>query len=454
MPTLSTLRTLTLALAITINRAQATVVVPYVSYIGPSPIGIPNEFVRNPVNESEGMYQGRIGVHLAIGTPPQHVWVPPHFYSSETYVKSVSLCDNYTIANPGGQIEYCESEYSGLFAANESSTFERSSERSFGVDAVSVFDAVPDLQNDEFRFGVQTTKDPNYVGENWGTLGLGPNSTFLNTFFPGKEQVGIYYTGGNSTHGKPAHSIPPRPLVIYELEFDGYNQSHYTGEKFTQPIGPPSTLSNSSNPFTLNVTNISIGQDGILGGAGSFIATVDLSGRTSTIFPSSVYDLFIAATGAEITNGMPSYNFSSLPTNPAEFFNLTLTFSDGFRDFSVSLPQDILITHFPGLPENPDFAMANILNADDPMVMRSWPVRGPVIALNQLMFTSYIGIDHSAGEWWLAKAVHPWDEPAPASTNNTPPEPKENTAAGGIGDNLKKAMVTASALAAAVILLC
>ncbi|KAF3083893.1 hypothetical protein TWF569_010146 [Orbilia oligospora] len=452
MPTLSTLRTLTLALVVTIKSAQATVVVPYVTYIGPGPIGVPDEFVRYPMNETEGMYQGRFGVHLAIGTPPQHVWVPPHFFSSETYVKGANLCDNYTTADPGGSIEYCESNYNGLFAANESSTFEMSSERSFGVDTVTVYDAVPDLENDEFRFGIQTTEQPNVVGEDLGILGLGPNSTFLQTFFPGKEQVGIYYTGGSSTHGKPPYSTPPRPLVVYELEFDGYNQSHFTGEKFTQPIGPPAPLSNSSNPFTLTVTNIAVGRNGILGGGGPFVATVDFSGRTSNILPSSVYNLFVQATGARIVDGMPSYNSSTLPTDPDDFYDLAITFSDGSRDFTVSLPQEVLISQL-SRPNYPDFAMANILNADDPVVMRSWPVRGPVIALNQLMFTSYIGIDHAAGEWWLAKAVHPWDE-AIAPTNNNTSKPKEGAAAGGIGGNLKRAIVTASALTAAVILLC
>ncbi|KAF3214601.1 hypothetical protein TWF191_009773 [Orbilia oligospora] len=394
MPTLSTLRTLTLALVVTIKSVQATVVVPYVSYIGPGPIGVPDEFVRYPINETEGMYQGRFGVHLAIGTPPQHVWVTPHFFSSETYVKAASICANYSTADPGGSIGYCESNYSGLFAANESSTFEISSERSFGVDTVTVYDAVPDLENDEFRFGIQTTEaeQPNLFNEDLGTFGLGPNSTFLKTFFPGKEQVGIYYTGGSSTHGKPPYSTPPRPLVVYELEFDGYNQSRFTGEKFTQPIGPPAPFSNSSNPFTVNVTNIAVGRNGILGGGGSFLATVDFSGRTSNLLPSSV-------------------------------------------------------------PDDPEFAIANILDANDPAVMRSWPVRGPVISLNQLMFSSYIGIDYAAGEWWLAKAVHPWDESI-APTNNNTSKPKEGAAAGGIGGNLKRSIVTASALAAAVILLC
>ncbi|RVD90184.1 uncharacterized protein DFL_001160 [Arthrobotrys flagrans] len=443
MSTLSTLKTLTLALAIAINRTQATVVVPYVSYIGPGPLGVPNEFVRNPVNESGGMFQGRFGIHLAIGAPPQHVWVAPHFYDSETYVKSASLCENST------QIEICESGYSGIFAANESSTFEGSNGSSFGRDTVSGFDAVPDLKNDEFKFGIQTTDEPNFVGQDWGTLGLGPNSTFLQTFFPGKEQVGIYYTGGNSTHGKPAHSIPPRPLVIYELEFDGYNQSHFMGDKFTQPIGPPSPLSNSSNPFTLNVTSIVVGRKEILGGD-SYIATVDLSGRTSNIFPSSVYKSFVDATGAAIINGMPAYDIHNLPSTsiPDELYNLTISFINGNRGFTVTIPQEFYISYIQGL--DPDHAVANILNADDPLVKQSWPDKGPVIALNQLMFTSYIGIDHAAGEWWLARAVHPWDEPA----NNNTAEPKENAAAGGIGDNLRKAMGAAAAFATAVVLLC
>ncbi|KAF3219150.1 hypothetical protein TWF106_007256 [Orbilia oligospora] len=454
MPTLSTLRTLTLALVVTIKSVQATVVVPYVSYIGPGPIGVPDEFVRYPINETEGMYQGRFGVHLAIGTPPQHVWVTPHFFSSETYVKAASICANYSTADPGGSIGYCESNYSGLFAANESSTFEISSERSFGVDTVTVYDAVPDLENDEFRFGIQTTEaeQPNLFNEDLGTFGLGPNSTFLKTFFPGKEQVGIYYTGGSSTHGKPPYSTPPRPLVVYELEFDGYNQSRFTGEKFTQPIGPPAPFSNSSNPFTVNVTNIAVGRNGILGGGGSFLATVDFSGRTSNLLPSSVYELFVQATGARIVDGMPSYNASSLPTDPDDFYDLAITFSYGNREFTVSLPQEILISPI-SRPDDPEFAIANILDANDPAVMRSWPVRGPVISLNQLMFSSYIGIDYAAGEWWLAKAVHPWDESI-APTNNNTSKPKEGAAAGGIGGNLKRSIVTASALAAAVILLC
>lgn len=440
MPTHSTLRTLTLALAIAIPCAQATVVVPYVSYIGPSPLGVPNEFVRNPVNESEmAMYQGRIGIHLTIGTPPQHVWVPPHFFDSETYVRSASLCGS------DAEAEFCESNYSGIFAANESSTFDKSNEEPFGTDTVTVFDATPDLMNDQFKFGILDTEEPNYVGEYWGTLGLGSNSTFLQTFFPGKEQIGIYYTGGNSTFGKPPHTNPPRPLVVYELEFGGYNESHFTGEKFTQPIGPPSPLSNSTNPFTLNVTGIKVGSTDILGGE-PYVATVDFAGRTSNILPTNVYNAFVDATGAKIIEGMPTYNFSSLPTNPADRYNLTISFSNGY---SVSFTQEFLISYMP--TKRPDFAQANVLDVGDPAVAsRAWS--GPVIALNQLMWSSYIGIDHTAGEWWLAKAVHPWDEPESTNTNATNPEPKTGAAAGGIGDNLKKAVVSAAALTAAVAL--
>ncbi|KAK6522133.1 hypothetical protein TWF281_002699 [Arthrobotrys megalospora] len=449
MPTHSTLRTLTLALAITIPCAQAIVVVPYVSYIGPSPIGVPNEFVRNPVNESGPdmpLYQGRIGVHLTIGTPPQHVWAPPHFFDSETYVRSASLCGGDDMEQPG-QLEFCESDYSGIFAANESSTFNRSNEEPFGTDTVTFFDATPDLMNDGFKFGVLDTEEPNYVGELWGTLGLGSNSTFLQTFFPGKEQIGIYATGGNSTFGKPPPSYPPRPLVVYELELGGYNESHFTGEKFTQSIGPPSPFSNSSNPFTLNVTGISVGSNDILGGE-PFLATVDLAGRISNILPTAVYDAFVDVTGGKIRSGLPTYNHSSLPTNPADQYNLTMTFSNGY---SVSFPQEFLFSYMP--TREPDFAQANILRVGDPgLSSRSWS--GPVIALNQLMWSSYIGIDHAAGEWWLAKAVHPWDEPESTNTNTTNPEPKTGAAAGGIGDNLKKALVSAAALAAAVALFC
>ncbi|KAK6341961.1 hypothetical protein TWF730_001445 [Orbilia blumenaviensis] len=449
MPAQSTLRTLSLALAFAIPCAQATVVVPYLSYIGPGPLGVPNEFVRTPVNESGPMtmYQDRIGIHLTIGTPPQHVFVPPHFFDSETYVKSASLCNNYTSTmGLGSAAQECESNYSGVFAANESSTFE-SSTGSFGTDTVTVFDAVPDLENDTFRFGVLNTNELNYVGEEWGTLGLGPNSTFFKTFFPGKEQVGIYYTGGNSTHGQPAHSMPPRPLVVCELEFDGYNQSHYTGEKFTQPIGTP--LANSTNPFTLNVTSIKVGNQEILGGE-SYLTAVDLSGRVSNVLPASVFDAYVDATGARIRSGLPSYNFSSLPTNPSEWYNFTVTFSNGF---TVSLPQNIIIN--PMQTFEPDLAIASILNVEDPRVSGRWPF--PVLSLNQLMFTSYIGIDYAAEEWWLAKAVHPWDEPAAntsPNTNNNTTEPPTGAAAGGIGENVRKVVISVAALAGAFVLFC
>ncbi|KAK6330879.1 hypothetical protein TWF718_003077 [Orbilia javanica] len=440
MPTLSTLRTLTLALAIAIDRAQATVVIPYVSYVGPGPWGVPNEFVRDPL-EGPDNYQSRFGVHLTIGTPPQHVWVAPQFYDSETHVRSISLCDDYVVEGPQGVD--CESLYSGVFSANESSTFEQVNGTSFGMDVTSAFEAVPDLESKEFKFEVQTTNMTNFIGQDWGTLGLGSNSTFLQTFFPGKEQIGIYYTGGNSTHGKPEHSMPPRPLVVYELEFDGYNQSHYTGPKFTQPIGPPSAASNSTNPFTLNVTSVKVGRTEISGGE-SFIATVDLSGRTSNILPPKVFDAFVSATGARVVNGLPAWEFMDVPPydQPDGLYNLTLTFSNGY---SVSLPQTFFVNYNEAIA--PGNMVASILNADDPAVIRSWPVRGPVIALNQLMFSSYIGIDHATEEWWLAKAVHPWDQSAKD-------EPKESVAAGGIGDNLRKTSLVAAALAVAAALFC
>ncbi|KAK6496320.1 hypothetical protein TWF481_002344 [Arthrobotrys musiformis] len=455
MPTISTLKGLALALVIATNTAQATVVVPCATYNGVGPGGVPDEWVRNKLNSrgssAYGKYgQGRSGIHLTVGTPPQHVWVSPHFYDSETYVRSLELC-------PKANDYECEQTYGGLFATNESSTFKAPNKDMFGTDAVSFFDAFPDLGNDKFKLGVSDVSDlkrvMNLFGKDGsqGTLGLGPNSTFFQTFFPGKEQVGIYVPGGNSTHGKPAHSNPMYSWVTYELEFDGYNQSHFTGEKFTMPIGPLIPESEKVTPFMLNITGVKVGNKNLLENGESYLANFDLGGRSPNILPSKVYNQFLYTTGAKSIEE-PVYKTEDLPKNPKDMFNLTFTFSNGEKEYSFTIAQPYLFSDsFDEESEVNLYSDEHSFNSN------------PTISINQLGFTSYIGIDHAAGEWWLAKAVHPWTDynpPSISSSKTNGNEPQNATsdtkknAAGGLRDNLKMVTASAAALAAAVFLLC
>ncbi|KAF3930198.1 hypothetical protein ABW20_dc0102305 [Dactylellina cionopaga] len=396
MPFYSTLKTLTLGFITftAIHNARATVVIPHVVYQG-----IPNERVR--FSDEIPWRQSRIGVQLAIGSPMQFVYIPPNFHDSGTYVNNASVCDFPTDDTPQA---LCEAFRSGLFATNESSSFKAGTP--WSTDTVTFLDSVPTLMRDDYEVGIiNDVNYENFVGRQFGTLGLGPNSTFINTFFPGKEQIGIYFPGENSTHGLPPSSIDGLD-VLYELEFDGYNQSHFTGPKHTQKIGPPSPLSNSSIPFVLTVTGMAIGKEDILAG-GPFDATADLIGGYLDIFPSAVFQRFVEVTKAfnASSPGAIQYKTETLPKDPKDWYNLTITFSNGFV---ATVPQNALIkSYYP--PDNTAFAIATIVNASEEALMNELPIKGPVFSLATLMASSYIGIDHAAGEWWLAKPVLPYE---------------------------------------------
>ncbi|KAF3941468.1 hypothetical protein ABW19_dt0209594 [Dactylella cylindrospora] len=445
MPAYSTLNAL-LGLALAIHRAQATVVIPFETYVGYGPIGVPNEYVRFPEPQRNGTdyFQGRVGVHFELGTPPQHIWIAPHFYNDTTFVNDVKLCE----PNPEYSQAYCEDLFGSLFASNESSTWQPARGPS-GTDVAYLTNSYPDLRSDMFPFSIINGTDLDYSFQDFGILGLGPGSTFIETFFPGKPQIGLYYPGNSTTPKLPA-SAPPRPFIPYEMEFDGYNETHFTGEKYTQPIGPPLEISNTTNPFWLNVTGLTLSGVDLLQGE-SFLATIDLLGRSSDAFPGPVYDRFGELTGAiNPDHGWYHRYNTTLPTDPNEWFNLTITFSNGY---SVTKPQNFLLASFDGefASVSGDTAMSTIMNADGTQGVPPWPIRGPLISVSTLLLSSYVGVDWATEEWFIAKAVHPWDEQGSEEPDGDDSSPN---AAGGMGSNLNRmVLLYVAGFAAAFVLL-
>ncbi|EPS36766.1 hypothetical protein H072_9660 [Dactylellina haptotyla CBS 200.50] len=286
--------TVTLGLVIAFHSVQCSVVIPYEFY-GQGPYGVPDEFTRfgNRSSTLEGDpnsftdYQSRYGVHLTIGTPPQDVWLLPQFYDSEKYVNDLKICVPTPPRSSPEPVQYCESGYGGLHSAS--------------------------------------------------TLGLGFGSTFINTFFPGHEQIGIYFTSGNSSYGNPPPMFPLRPTIVYEMDVGGFNMSRSTGPKLTSKIGPPNPISNTTNPFVLTVTDVRIGNISLPGSDEPYLATVDLSASTFDSFPDAVYNCFAESTrGSDLAaksfncSGR-AYVYSLLPKDPKDMWNVTLTFSNGYN---------------------------------------------------------------------------------------------------------------------------
>lgn len=59
-------------------------------------------------------YRRLDGIHLSLGTPRQNVYLKPTLFENETYVMSPTYCSFWS---------FCEDAMGGLFAANESSTW-------------------------------------------------------------------------------------------------------------------------------------------------------------------------------------------------------------------------------------------------------------------------------------------------------------------------------------------
>lgn len=91
----------------------------------PEPLGIPvdtkwyiilrSKFVCSPLKMTRLGYDGRWSpVTIRVGTPPQWIYVLPNTLSQETWAISPGGCDRSTV---------CADNRGGLFAANESSTW-------------------------------------------------------------------------------------------------------------------------------------------------------------------------------------------------------------------------------------------------------------------------------------------------------------------------------------------
>lgn len=434
MPSYSTLNTY-LGLALAIRQAQATVAVPYV-----------RQSLTNITDELFSQYSryprlddfrvlARNGVHFTIGTPGQHVWLLPNFGAQDARVNSIYGCDspdtdiNSSTWSGPERLTWCEVGRGGLYAQNESTSWDVTSTigssngsvstNLTGTDTFTIVEARPDFTVPEFEFTLTNLSNNVYPDIPIGYFGLSRGSSFFTSFFPGKEQVGLYlpevielggdkldqseintdtalYAGQDTLYGV-------EPSLLFEMEFDGFNESHFKGEKYVQ--------GKATSKLQVNVTGLTVGPDKISllddVEGGSFMAELDYIGVALgyQIPGAAWYKWGNVTNGAGNDTFMHRYSNDSIPVDPKNWWNLTYTFSDGF---SIVIPQDYFLK-FADRERNGVVESSSWLVSTDAINDPSHHgaiITAPSLPIGAILRQLYIGIDYEKDEWWLAASDH------------------------------------------------
>lgn len=355
----------------------------------------------------------RYGIHLSLGTPRQEVYLMPNLLENETYVMDPTHCGFYG---------FCEDSSGGLFAANESSTWNvtkpigtttsdeiapdlwRYVDGNYtrGTEVGEFRNASVNLTLDGLEIGL-ITGDPNpstimttELLNNFNSLGLGPRSDFLANL-------------------KDKEVISERAFGFYDDVFDigGIDEARIEGNKTTFPI-----IQNNWGGLQVTVAEMEVNGQSIMAGQQPFEAIISMLLQDNLV-PDPIFQKFLNTTGGHnpfddkdvdyTENYMfyPGWNDTLVPfTN----FNLTLTLSNGYK---LVAPERSIRTVTTGGPSNEKnlseptgYSRSTIIPLVDTDFEDFRPIPDGVKAIFGLAFfnATYLYVDHERGVFELVDA--------------------------------------------------
>ncbi|EPS36779.1 hypothetical protein H072_9657 [Dactylellina haptotyla CBS 200.50] len=387
----------------------------------------------------------RIGIKMEIGKPPQTVWLAPSLALSDTTVNEVSSCYrspdkvyrelSFTDLR---HASWCEFISMGLFNSRSSLSFLNTNQTAmippmpwtrnsstnglvlkgkYGKDSVNFSKASPNLNAANFTFALGTATHEIPEGIAHSTLGLGRNSTFLQTFYPKNKVFGISYPWQSRTQ------VPVRR----DIDLDGVDLGKSEGIIYSQAL--PKDL--SAYPFKLTVESMSVKGKELV--TTPFEASIDVN--LPTTLPMDVFRLLGEATGGRKpgTNDLITGDFliydGKIPEKIKDQWALTVRFSNGHK---LRVPQQYLLLYVDQL----GYSATRFTNVEQaPSLTDNLVLPGPIIGYDLLQL-SYLMVDYEREQWSIAHAANSssilGSKPrVPNQTGQVPPVASETVGGGG-----------------------